>query len=165
VVKDQPSRCRELDYIIDETSVIQEQPSQQHCDKNQFRDTRPGECTENISLLELISVNETSENLCLECPIVDPVTASSGEDMGSETTDDRPVHLPSNAATNRPVIEPPDHEGKLIYISKYLVQYIPLNKAPNSATNRETGASEECSKYIFEEEEKKRKGGKRSAKG
>ena len=60
-----------------------------------------------------------------------------------------------------PVIEPPDHEGKLNYISKYLVQYVPLKKAPNSATKRATGTrvltSEECSKYIFEQEEKKRK--------
>jgi len=69
--------------------------------------------------------------------------------------------LPSNAATNRPVVEPPDHEGNLNYISKYLVQYVPLKKAPNSATKHATGArvltSEECSKYIFEQEEKKRK--------
>ena len=106
---------------FDETTVIQEQPSQQHCDENQFRDTCIGECTENISLLELISANETSENLCLERPIVEPVTASNGEDMGSKTTDDRPAYLPSNAATNRLVVEPPDHEGKLNYISKYLV--------------------------------------------
>jgi len=143
---------------FDETSVIQEQPSQQHCDENQFRDSCSGECTENISLLELISANETSENLCLECPIVEPVTATNREDMDSN---DRPAHLPSNAATNRPVVEPPDHKEKLNYISKYLVQYVPLKKASNSATQRTTGArvltSEECSKYIFEQEEKKRK--------
>ena len=46
----------------------------------------------------------------------------------------------SNVATNRPVVEPPDHEGKLNYISKYLVQYAPLKKAPNSATKFATDA-------------------------
>ena len=105
-----------VETSFDETLVIQEQPSQQHCDEYQFRDTHPGECTENMSLLELISANETSENFC---PIVEPVTASSEEDMGSKTTDDRPAHLPSNAATNGTVVEPPDHQGKLNYISKY----------------------------------------------
>ena len=36
---------------FDETSVIQEQPSQHHRDENQFRDIRPGEYPENMSLL------------------------------------------------------------------------------------------------------------------
>ena len=81
------------------------------------------------------------------------------------------IDRPSNAATNGPVFEPPDHEGKLNYISKYLVQYVPLKKAPNSVTKRATGTrvltSEECSKYFFEQEEKKRKENekKRSVKG
>ena len=174
---------------FDESPILQEQPSQQHCDENQVGDSRPGECTDNMSLLELLSANETCENLCLERSIVEPVTASNGEDMGSTTTEgrsvnlpssaatnrpvveppdhgsttteDRPTHLPSSAATIKPAVEPPDHEGQLNYISKYLVQYVPVKKAPNSAAKRATGArvltSEECSKYIFEQEEKKRK--------
>lgn len=59
-----------------------------------------------------------------------------------------------------PGINPPDHEGELTFISKYLIQYVPT-KPKKAPAARATGAriltSEECSKMIFEREEKKRK--------
>ena len=58
-------------------------------------------------------------------------------------------------------IPPPEHEGELNYISKYLVQYIPAKKAPPTGQRATTGArvltSEECAQLIFEREEKKKK--------
>ena len=33
--------------------------------------------------------------------------------MSTKTTDDGLAHMLSNAATNGPVVEPPDHEGEL----------------------------------------------------
>lgn len=57
-------------------------------------------------------------------------------------------------------IPPPEHEGELNYISKYLVQYIPAKKAPPTWQCATTGArvltSEECAQLIFEWEEKKK---------
>jgi len=52
-------------------------------------------------------------------------------------------------------------EGTLKYISKYLVQYVPVKQTKPSSSNRVTGAriltSEECAQIIFEREEKKKK--------
>jgi len=56
---------------------------------------------------------------------------------------------------------PPEHEGELKYISKYLVQYVPVKPKKPSTASRVTGAriltSEECAQLIFEREEKKKK--------
>ena len=59
------------------------------------------------------------------------------------------------------MIEPPEHEGELNYISKYLIQYVPVKKV-QKASKRATGARvltiDECAKsIIFEQDEKKRK--------
>jgi len=55
----------------------------------------------------------------------------------------------------------PQHEGSLKYISKYLVQYIPVKPKRPSSSSCVTGTriltSEECVQIIFECEEKKRK--------
>ena len=57
-------------------------------------------------------------------------------------------------------VTPPEHEGELNYISKYLIQYVPTKKKVDTG-KRATGArvltSDECTKIILEKEEKKRK--------
>ena len=71
---------------------------------------------------------------------------------------------PSKATLGFP---PPAHEGELMYISKYLVQYVPVKQNKPSSFSRVAGAriltSEECTQIIFECEEKreKRKGKRR----
>ncbi|XP_065908189.1 axoneme-associated protein mst101(3)-like [Dysidea avara] len=59
------------------------------------------------------------------------------------------------------VCTPPEHEGELKYISKYLVQYVPVKAKKPPTSGRVTGAriltSEECAQLIFEHEEKKKK--------
>ena len=57
-------------------------------------------------------------------------------------------------------VAPPEHEGELNYISKYLIQYVPAKKKVDTG-KRATGArvltSDECAKIIFEKEDRKRK--------
>ena len=59
-----------------------------------------------------------------------------------------------------PSVPPPEQEGELNYISKYLIQYIPVKKT-HTTGKRATGArvltSSECAAEIFEEEERKKK--------
>ena len=68
--------------------------------------------------------------------------------------------LPSSTIAAVHNIPPPEHEGELNYISKYLVQYIPAKKAPPTGQRATTGArvltSEECAQLIFERDEKKK---------
>ena len=68
-----------------------------------------------------------------------------------------PSQLKSNAIHG---VTPPEHEGELNYISKYMIQYVPTKKKVDTG-KRATGArvltSDECAKLIFEKEEKKRK--------
>ena len=57
-------------------------------------------------------------------------------------------------------VTPPEHDGELNYISKYLIQYVPTKKTVNNgkhATGARVHTSNECAKIIFESEEKKRK--------
>ena len=66
---------------------------------------------------------------------------------------------PSNVTSAVPV---PEHEGALRYISKYLVQYVPVKQNKVSGTGkRAAGArvltSDECAQILAEREEKKRK--------
>ena len=57
-------------------------------------------------------------------------------------------------------VAPPEHEGELNYISKYLIQYVPAKKKVDTG-KRATGARvltiDECAKIIFEKEDRKRK--------
>ena len=57
-------------------------------------------------------------------------------------------------------VAPPEHDGEMNHISKYLIQYVPSKKKVDTG-KRATGArvltSDECAKIIFEKEEKKRK--------
>jgi len=59
------------------------------------------------------------------------------------------------------VVPAPQNEGSLKYISKYLVQYVPVKPKKPSSSSCVTGAriltSEECAQIIFECKEKKRK--------
>ena len=66
---------------------------------------------------------------------------------------------PSNVTSAVPV---PEHEGALRYISKYLVQYVPVKQSKVSGMGkRAAGArvltSDECAQILAEREEKKRK--------
>ena len=103
---------------------------------------------ENVSLSELAFDSISSETLGLERSFVESVT-----ELQVESTN-------AAAATSVPMIEPPEHEGELNYISKYLIQYVPVKKV-QKASKRATGArvptSDECAKSIFEQDEKKRK--------
>ena len=57
-------------------------------------------------------------------------------------------------------VTPPEHDGELNYISKYLIQYVPTKKTVNNgkcATGARVLTSDECAKIIFEREEKKGK--------
>ena len=60
-------------------------------------------------------------------------------------------------------VAPPEHEGEVNYISKYLIQYVPTNKKVDTG-KRATGVrvliSDECAKIIFEKK-KKEKGARR----
>ena len=59
-------------------------------------------------------------------------------------------------------IPPPEHEGELNYVSKYLVEYIPAKKASPTGQRATTSTSlrvltiEKCAQLIFECEEKKK---------
>lgn len=76
----------------------------------------------------------------------------------------RPSQLKSNASHS---VTPPEHEGELNYISKYLIRYIPTKKKVDTgkhATGAKFLTSDECAKLIFEKEKKKGTGRKRSTK-
>ena len=84
-------------------------------------------------------------------------------EKGSSTIDDAcpgPSRLLSTSMSAIQNVLPPEHEGELNYISKYLVQYVPVKKPPPTG-QRAAGArvltSEECAQIIFEQEEKKKK--------
>ena len=59
-----------------------------------------------------------------------------------------------------PSVPPLEHQSELNYISKYLVQYVPVKKT-HTTGKRATGArvltSCECAAEIFEQEERKKK--------
>ena len=103
---------------------------------------------ENVSLSELAFDSISSETLGLERSFVESVTELQVESTNTAAT------------TSVPMIEPPEHEGELNFISKYLIQYVPVKKVQR-ASKRATGAtvltSDECAKSIFEQDEKKRK--------
>ena len=102
-------------------------------------DPHPEQYHENLSLSELVCDTTLSETLGLEC-----LTANSHVEDTSTTTASTdilfpgPSHLPSNVVTNAPGINTPDHEGELYYISKYLIQYVPVKKRPKTS-KRATG--------------------------
>ena len=61
-----------------------------------------------------------------------------------------------------PAVPIPEHEGELRYISKYLIQYVPIKQKKISSTGkRATGArvltSDECAQILVEQQEKKQK--------
>jgi len=58
-----------------------------------------------------------------------------------------------------PAIPPPEHEGELNYISKYLIHYVPTKKVNTGkcATGARVLTSDEYAKLIFDQEEKKEK--------
>ena len=71
----------------------------------------------------------------------------------------------SDAATDEPVVEPPDHEAKLNYTSKYLVQYVlALNSAMKYLTGARFLTSDECSKSIFLNKKRRREKKRRKKK-
>ena len=150
-------------------SAEQEQHDEQNCD---LLDPHAEQYHESVSLSELACDGSLIENLGLERSTIESVTASHVEDTTTTTTDDLscpgPSHLPSNAVVTSAPVETPDHEGELNHISKYLIQYVPVKKAPKTS-KRATGArvltSDECAKRIFEQEEKKRERRKRSTEG
>ena len=56
-------------------------------------------------------------------------------------------------------VTPPEHDGELNYISKYLMQYEQIKKTVNTgkqAAGARVLTSDECAKIIFEKEEKKK---------
>ena len=98
---------------------------------------------------------------------IEPYHVDASHATQDETTDTSDAReAPQSSLTisatggSVPGVAPPDHEGELTYISKYLIQYVPT-KPKKAPAARATGAriltSEECSKMIFEREEKKRK--------
>ena len=146
------------------SSGNQEQCFQLCYAEGQLPDHNSEQCNESVSLLELVSDSNSSETLGLERSAVEPVAALYMEGTSTATSTDDvcpgPSCLPSNAATSTTRVEAPDHEGELNYISKYLIQYVPVKKT-HKASKRATGArvltNDECSKCIFEQEEKKKK--------
>ena len=84
-------------------------------------------------------------------------------EKGSSTIDDAcpgPSCLPSTSMSAIQNVPPPEHEGELNHISKYLVQYVPVKKPPPTgqhAAGARVLTSEECAQLIFEQEEKKKK--------
>ena len=99
---------------------------------------------ENVSLSELVY---DSEILGLERSSVESVTELQ-------------VNANTAATTSVPTIEPPEHEGELNYISKYLIQHVPVKKvqkASKRATSARVLTSDECAKNIFEQDEKRRR--------
>ena len=98
---------------------------------------------------------------------IEPYHVDASHATQDETTDTSDAReAPQSSLTisttggSVPGVAPPDHEGELTYISKYFIQYVPT-KPKKAPAARATGAriltSEECSKMIFEHEEKKRK--------
>ena len=77
-----------------------------------------------------------------------------------ESVTELQVNANTVAITSVPTIEPPEHEGELNYISKYLIQYVPVKKV-QKASKRATGVrvltSDECAKSIFEQDKKRRR--------
>ena len=141
-------------------SAEQEQHDEENCD---LLDPHAEQYHENVSLSKLACDGNLIESLGLERSTIESVTASHVEDT-TTTTDDLscpgPSHLPSNAVVTSGPVETPDHEGELNHISKYLIQYVPVKKAPKTskcATGARVLTSDECAKRIFEQEEKKRK--------
>jgi len=108
-----------------------------------------------------------------QSPVQNPGMAQPDSDTVSPAhhpTDGPPGEVqntvrPSEAST---VASPPEHEGNLKYISKYLVQYVPVKQTKPSSSNCVTGArilaSEECAQIIFEREEKREKRRRRKEK-
>ena len=94
--------------------------------------------------------------------IMDSPEESCNQEAGSSVAESPlcpgPSQLPSVVT---PSVSPPEHEGELNYISKYLIQYIPVKKA-HTTGKRATGArvltSSECAAEIFEREERKKQG-------
>ena len=101
-----------------------------------------------MSLSELVCDSISRETLGLERSSVESVTELQVENANTAAT------------TRVPMIEPPEHEGELNYISKYLIQYVPVKKVQKAlkcATGARVLTSDECAKSIFEQDEKKRK--------
>ena len=70
-----------------------------------------------------------------------------------------PSHLPTSVT---PAVPIPEHERELRYISKYLIQYVPVKQRKiSSMGKRVTGArvltSDECAQILAEQQEKKQK--------
>ena len=101
-----------------------------------------------MCLSEIVCDSISRETLGLECSSVESVTELQVENANTVAT------------TRVPMIKPPEYEGELNYISKYLIQYVPVKKV-QKASKHATGArvltSDECAKSIFEQDEKKRK--------
>ena len=74
--------------------------------------------------------------------------------------------LPEPVTPVSPAVPPPEHEGELKYISKYLIQYVPVKPQKVSAAGKcVPGArvliSDECVQILQEREEKKKENRKR----
>ena len=70
--------------------------------------------------------------------------------------------LPESVTLVLPAVPPPKHEGELKYISKYLIQYVPVKPQTVSAAGKcAPGArvltSDECVQILKEREEKKKR--------
>ena len=92
----------------------------------------PEQCNEIVPLSELILDSNSSETLGFQCSTVQWVTALHVEDANTTTPTDEllclgPSHLPSKSASR---VEPPDHEGELNYISKYLIDTCSCEESP-----------------------------------
>ena len=106
-----------------------------------------------MSLSKLAFDSISNETLGLEHSSVESVTELQVESTNTVAT------------TSVPMIEPPEHEGELNYISKYLIQYVhvkKVQKASKCATGARVLTSDECAKSIFKQDE--RKGRKRKKK-
>ena len=149
---DQPSRS----ISNDKSGVFSgEQDHQFHRVNEEVESPNPysEQYNENVSLSELAFDSISSETLGLERSSVESVTELQVESTNTAAT------------TSVPMIEPPEHKGELNYISKYLIQYVPVKKV-QKASKRATGArvltSDECAKSISNK--MKRKGRKRKKK-
>ena len=89
---------------------------------------------------------------------VDASHATQDETTDTSDTREAPQSSLTISATGGsvPGVAPPDHEGELTYISKYYVPTKPKKAPAARATGARILTSEECSKMIFEHEEKKR---------
>ena len=122
-----------------ETPILEDEPTNMNSD--------PASATESCSEPE----SHVSE--CVEKLNTEKVSSKDDACPG-------PSHVPSTTMSAVKNLPPPEHEGELNYLSKYLVQYVPVKKPPPSG-QRAAGArvltSEECAQLIFEQEEKKKK--------